>query len=92
MHYPLTDIQADCVINRPVRYQNTAKRNYIHRLQTDRQTIGRTDGQTSRTTTIDIISKKEKTTKNHLNRNSVEEIDKRLLHVCVKREMKMIGS
>ena len=39
-----TDIQADFEINRPVRYQITAKRNYFHRR--------RTDGQTSRKTTI----------------------------------------
>ena len=28
MHHPLTDIQADFEINRPTRYQITAKRNY----------------------------------------------------------------
>ena len=28
MYYPLTDIQADFEINRPVRYRNTTKRNY----------------------------------------------------------------
>ena len=38
MHCPLTDIQADFEINRPVRYRNTAKKNYFHRRQTDRQT------------------------------------------------------
>ena len=43
MHRPLTDIQADFEINRPVRYRNTAKINYFHRRQTDRQTDGRTD-------------------------------------------------
>ena len=31
MHYPLTDIQADFEINRPMRYQATEKRNYLHR-------------------------------------------------------------
>ena len=31
MHYPLTDIQADFEINRPIRYQITAKMNYLHR-------------------------------------------------------------
>ena len=34
MHYPLTDIQADFEINRLIRYQITAKRNYFHRRQT----------------------------------------------------------
>ena len=48
---PLTDIQADFEINRPVRYRNAAKRNYFHK-RTDR----RTDGQV-------VFSKKEKTTK-----------------------------
>ena len=42
----------DFEINRPVRYRNTAKRNYFHRRQTDRRTDrrmdGRTDGQTDR--------------------------------------------
>ena len=28
MYYPLTDIQASFEINRPIRYQNTAKKNY----------------------------------------------------------------
>ena len=61
MHHSLADIQADFEINRPVRYQITAKRNYFYRRQTDIQT----DGQTSRTTTIgSFFSKKEKTTKN----------------------------
>ena len=57
MHYTLTDIQDEFEINRHVRYQIAAKRNYFHRRQTegrtDRQTDGwadeRTDGQTSRT-------------------------------------------
>ena len=61
MHYPLTDIQADFEINRPVRYRNTAKRNY---WQTDRQTArrhdGQTAGQTSRTTTIGSFFEKRK--------------------------------
>ena len=56
MHYPLTDIQADFEINRPVRYQITAKRNYFHRRQTD----GRTEGQTSRMTTIGSSFRKKK--------------------------------
>ena len=30
MHYPVTDIRTDFEINRPVRYRNTAKRNYFH--------------------------------------------------------------
>ena len=38
MHYPLTDMYAHFEINRPVRYRNTAKRNYFHR---------RTDGRTN---------------------------------------------
>ena len=59
MHYPLTDIQADFEINRPVRYRNTAKRNYFHRRQTD--------GQTSRTTTIgSFFQKKKKLLKNSI--------------------------
>ena len=68
MHYPLTDIQADFEINRRVRSRNTAKRNYVHRRQTDRRTDGRndgltvdtTDGQTSCTTTIGIFFEKKK--------------------------------
>ena len=40
MHYPVTDIQADFEINRPVRYQMTSKRHYFHRRQTDRQPDG----------------------------------------------------
>ena len=43
MHYPLTDIQAHFEINRPVRYQVTAKINYFHRRQADRRTDGQTD-------------------------------------------------
>ena len=35
MHYPLMDIQADFEINRPIRYQITAKRNYLHRRTDD---------------------------------------------------------
>ena len=50
MHYPLTDIHAHFEINRPVRYRNTAKINYFHR---------RTDGQTSRTTTIGMFFRKK---------------------------------
>ena len=59
MQYPLTDMQADFETNRPIRYQVTAKRNYLH-IRTD----GRTDGQMSRTTTIgSFFWKKEKTIK-----------------------------
>ena len=62
--YPLTDIQADFEINRPIRYRITENRNYFHRRQTDRQTDGttngRTDGQTSRTTTVGIFFRKKK--------------------------------
>ena len=35
MNYPLTDIQTDFQINRPIRYQITAIRNYFHKRQTD---------------------------------------------------------
>ena len=42
MHYPLTDIQADFEINRLIRYQITAKRNYFPR-RTDGQPDRRTD-------------------------------------------------
>ena len=49
---PLTDIHAHFEINRPVRYPNTAKRNYFHR---------RTDGQTSRTTTMGSFFRKKNT-------------------------------
>ena len=48
MHYPITGIQANFGISRPIRYQYTTKRNYFYRRQTD----GHTDGQTSCTTTI----------------------------------------
>ena len=50
MHCPLTDIQAHFEINGTVRYRNTAKKEIISK--DDRRTNGRTDGQTSRTTTI----------------------------------------
>ena len=56
MHYPLTDIQADFEINRPVRYQFIVKTIYFHRRQTDRQTDGRTD---RRTTTIGSFFQKK---------------------------------
>ena len=42
MHYPITDIQADFEINRPIRYQITTKRKYFHRQQKDKQTDGQT--------------------------------------------------
>ena len=45
MHHPLTDIHAHFEINRPVRYRNTAKRNYFHR-RTDGRHDGQTDGRT----------------------------------------------
>ena len=61
MHYPLTDIQVDFEINRPVRYQMTVKRNYFHRRLTDRRTDGRTNVQTSRTTTIGSFFRKKNT-------------------------------
>ena len=64
--YPLTDIQADFEINRHVRYQNTAKRNYFHRRtdgRTDERHDGQTDRQTSRTTTICSFFEEKKTTK-----------------------------
>ena len=37
MHYPISDLQANFEINRSVRYQVTAKRNYLHR-QTEKTT------------------------------------------------------
>ena len=60
MPYPLTNIHADFEINRLIRYQTTAKRNYLHRRQTDGRTDGRTDGQTWRTTTIGSFFRKKK--------------------------------
>ena len=66
MHFCLTYNQADFEINRPVRYQITAKKKYFHR---------RTDGQTSRTTTIgSCFSKKEKNTKNRLLDQTVSQL------------------
>ena len=59
MHYPVTDIQADFEINRPVRYQMTAKRHYFRRRQTDRQP----DGQTRARQQYVVFSKKK--SKNH---------------------------
>ena len=69
MHYSLTDMQADFEINRPVRYQINAKKNYFHRRsRTARRTDGRTDGQTSRMTTIgSFFRKKKKTTNKSIN-------------------------
>ena len=52
MHYPLTNIQTEYEINRPIRYQITAKRNYFHRRQTD--------GETLRTTIGSFFRKKKK--------------------------------
>ena len=63
MHYSLTNIQADFGMNRPIRYQITAKRNYLHRRtdgQTDERHDRRTDGQTSRTTIGIFFQKKKK--------------------------------
>ena len=55
MHHPLTDSQADFEMNRPTRYQITAKRNSWHR---------RTDGQTDRRTDRrSFFVKKENNTK-----------------------------
>ena len=54
MHHPLTDIQADFEIKRPVRYQITAKINYFHR-----RTDGRTDRRSVRTTTIGSFFEKK---------------------------------
>ena len=61
MHHPLTDIQADFEMNQPTRYQITAKNmEYWSKIvDTDGQTDRRTDGQTSRTTTIGIFFEKE---------------------------------
>ena len=63
MHYPLTDIQANFEINRS--FDNELPRKEIISTD-DRRTDGRTDGQTSRTTTIVVFSKKKKTTKNKI--------------------------
>ena len=64
MHYPISHIQANFGINRSIRYQVTAKRNYLHIRTNDRwtdgQTDGRTDGQTRRTTTIRFFFRKKK--------------------------------
>ena len=63
---PLRDIQVDFEINRPIRYQITAKRKLFHGTtdgrangQVDKRTARQTDGQTWRTTTIGIFSKKK---------------------------------
>ena len=53
MHYPLTNIQANFEINRPIRYQITAK----EIISTDDRL---TDEQTSRTTSIGIFFEKRK--------------------------------
>ena len=55
MHYPLTDIKANLEINRPVRYRNTTKKKLFPQT-----TDGRTDGQTSRKTTIGSFFRKKK--------------------------------
>ena len=60
MHHPLTDIQADFEINRPTRYQITAKKIIDTDGQIDRRTDRQTDGQTSRTTTIDSFFEERK--------------------------------
>ena len=46
MHYQVTDMQADIELNRLIRYQITAKRNYLHRGQTDGRTARRIDVRT----------------------------------------------
>ena len=54
MYYPLTDIQADFEINRPVRYRNTAKKKIISTddRRTDERTDGTTDGKTDGRTDV----------------------------------------
>ena len=75
MHHPLTDIQAEFEINRPLDIKVPRKKLLTQMdrqtdrqtdRQIDRQTDGQTGGQTSRTTTIDklFFSKKEKTNNN----------------------------
>ena len=67
MHYHLTDIQADFEINRQDRYQITAKKIIsTDDRRTDRQTDGRHNGQTSRTTIVIFFRKKKKNNKNGL--------------------------
>ena len=53
MYYPLTDIQADFELNRPVIDNELPQKEII-------SIDGRTDGQTSRTTTIGSFFKKRK--------------------------------
>ena len=54
MQYPISDIKANFEINRPIRYQNITKSNYLHR---------RTATQTSRITTIGSFIEKKPTYK-----------------------------
>ena len=53
MHYPLTNIHPDFGINRPIRNQINAKRNYVHK---------RTDGQTDVAYDNNRYLKKKETT------------------------------
>ena len=65
MHYPLTDNQADFEINRPVRYQITAKKNYFH-SRTDSRTDGRTDVAFDNNRYFFFEKKEKQTTKNRI--------------------------
>ena len=60
MHYPLTDIQADFELNRPLGNELPRKEIISTDGRTDRRTDGQTDGQTSRTTTIGSFFEKRK--------------------------------
>ena len=60
MHYPLTDIQANFEINRPIRYQITAKRNYFHRRYPDGRTDGTTNRRCARQQSVDFWKKNTK--------------------------------
>ena len=59
MHYPLTDIQAEFEINRPVRYQINAERNYFHR-RTDGLYDRRTDSRRVQQQYVVFFEKREK--------------------------------
>ena len=64
MQYSITEIQAEIEISRLItRYKNYRKKKENISID-DRRTDRRTDGQTSRTTTIGSFLKKEKPTKN----------------------------
>ena len=60
MYYPLTDIQAEFKINRPVIDIKLPQKKLFPQTdrRTDRWRDGQTDVQTSRTTTIGIFNKK----------------------------------